>query len=79
MSGSAKIVLGVGGGIAAFKAAALCSQLVQRGHHVRVAMTESAQRFVGATTFAGLSGRPVVLAATGILAIRVLSGCRSSR
>jgi len=55
-----RIVLGVAGGIAAYKAASLCSTLVQRGHEVDVVMTEGAQRFVGAVTFAALTRRPVL-------------------
>ena len=55
-----RIVLGVAGGIAAYKAAALCSALVQRGDDVDVVMTESAQQFVGALTFAALTRRPVL-------------------
>ena len=55
----AVIVLAVGGGIAAYKSAALCSRLAQAGHEVRVAMTASATEFVGASTFAALSGQPV--------------------
>lgn len=54
-----EILLGVTGGIAAYKAADLCSRLVQRGCHVSVIMTESAHQFIGATTFAALTGRPV--------------------
>jgi phosphopantothenoylcysteine decarboxylase/phosphopantothenate--cysteine ligase len=54
-----RILLGVTGGIAAYKAASLCSTLVQRGHEVDVVMTENAGRFVGALTFAALTGRPV--------------------
>jgi phosphopantothenoylcysteine decarboxylase/phosphopantothenate--cysteine ligase len=54
-----RIVLGVAGGIAAYKAAALCSFLVQRGDEVDVVMTEGAERFVGALTFAALTRRPV--------------------
>ena len=54
-----EIVVGVTGGIAAFKTAALVSQLVQGGAGVTVAMTEAAQRFVGAATFAALTGRAV--------------------
>ena len=54
-----KILLGVTGGIACYKAAALVSQLVQHGAQVRVAMTESATRFVGPITFQSLSGQPV--------------------
>ena len=54
-----RIVLGVTGGIAAYKAAALCSTLVQRGATVDVIMTAKAERFVGALTFASLTARPV--------------------
>lgn len=54
-----EIIVGVTGGIAAFKTAALVSQLVQDGAGVTVVMTESAQRFVGQATFAALTGRPV--------------------
>ena len=61
-----KILLGVGGGIAAFKAAALASQLVQKGHHLRVAMTRDAGKFIGATTFAGLTGSQVIRSSTQI-------------
>ena len=53
------IILGVTGGIAAYKSADLCSKLVQDGVQVTVVMTESAERFIGQTTFAALSGRPV--------------------
>lgn len=55
----AHIVVGVGGGIAAYKAAELVRLLVKAGATVSVAMTANAQEFVGATTFAALSGRPV--------------------
>lgn len=54
-----RILLGVGGGIAAYKAAALTSRLVQRGAEVDVILTAAAQQFVGATTFAALTRRPV--------------------
>lgn len=66
MTRNAKILLGVGGGIAAFKVAALASQLVQRGHDVRVAMTPSATEFVGAVTFEGLTGHVVIGSTTQI-------------
>ena len=56
---AARIVLGVGGGIAAYKAADLLRKLTDAGHDVAVVPTESALRFVGATTWAALSGRPV--------------------
>lgn len=49
----------VSGGIAAYKVADVVSRLAQAGCQVRVAMTPAATRFVGPTTFHGLSGRPV--------------------
>jgi len=55
------IVLGVTGGIAAYKAADLTSTLVQAGAEVRVVMTESGARFVTPLTFETLSRRPVHL------------------
>jgi phosphopantothenoylcysteine decarboxylase / phosphopantothenate---cysteine ligase len=55
----ARIFLGVSGGIAAYKAAALTSTLVQQGAIVDVVMTAEAERFVGALTFASLTARPV--------------------
>ena len=54
-----EILLGVSGGIAAYKAADLCSKLVQGGAGVTVVMTPSAKQFVGPTTFEALTGRPV--------------------
>lgn len=54
------VLVGVGGGIAAYKVAQLVSRLAQRGINVRVAMSEASEKFVGATTFAALSGRPVI-------------------
>ena len=59
MSQRREIVLGVTGGIAAYKAADLCSKLVQAGHGVTAVMTDAAERFIGATTFEALTGRPV--------------------
>lgn len=53
------VLVGVCGGIAAFKMASVVSGLVQRGATVDVAMTASATRFVTALTFQALSGRPV--------------------
>jgi len=55
-----KTILGVGGGIAAYKAAEVCRQLVQRDAAVQVVMTRSAQEFVQPLTFAALSGRKVI-------------------
>ncbi len=54
-----RIVFGVSGGIAAYKACTVVRQLTEAGHHVRVIPTESALRFVGAATFEALSGEPV--------------------
>ncbi|SDJ02989.1 bifunctional phosphopantothenoylcysteine decarboxylase/phosphopantothenate--cysteine ligase CoaBC [Salimicrobium halophilum] len=54
-----KIVLGVSGGIAAYKAAALTSKLTQSGAVVKVIMTENAKWFVGSSTFQALSRQPV--------------------
>jgi phosphopantothenoylcysteine decarboxylase/phosphopantothenate--cysteine ligase len=55
----ARVFLGVTGGIAAYKAAALTSMLVQRGAVVDVVLTQEAERFVGALTFSSLTARPV--------------------
>ncbi|MEV7677270.1 bifunctional phosphopantothenoylcysteine decarboxylase/phosphopantothenate--cysteine ligase CoaBC [Streptomyces sp. NPDC088341] len=54
-----KIVLGVAGGIAAYKACELLRGLTESGHDVRVVPTASALRFVGAATWSALSGHPV--------------------
>ena len=53
------ILLGVTGGIAAYKSAELVRRLVERGAEVQVVMTAAAREFIGATTFQALSGRPV--------------------
>ena len=53
------IVLGVTGGIAAYKSAALCSKLAQAGYDVRVVMTENATKFVTPLTFRTLSRNAV--------------------
>lgn len=58
-SSSHRILLGVSGGIAAYKAAELVRLLVKAGAEVQVVMTAAAQHFVGAATFQALSGRPV--------------------
>lgn len=54
-----EILLGVTGGIAAYKSADLCSKLVQQGAGVSVVMTAAATKFVGPMTFAALTNRPV--------------------
>ena len=53
------IVLGVSGGVAAYKAAFVLRAFTERGHHVRVVPTPGALHFVGAATFEALSGNPV--------------------
>ncbi|WP_250007820.1 bifunctional phosphopantothenoylcysteine decarboxylase/phosphopantothenate--cysteine ligase CoaBC [Actinoplanes sp. M2I2] len=54
-----EVVLGVAGGIAAYKACELLRLFTESGHKVRVVPTASALQFVGAPTWAALSGRPV--------------------
>jgi phosphopantothenoylcysteine decarboxylase/phosphopantothenate--cysteine ligase len=54
-----RVVLGVGGGIAAYKVADLLRRLTENGHDVRVVPTRAALEFVGAATWAALSGHPV--------------------
>jgi phosphopantothenoylcysteine decarboxylase/phosphopantothenate--cysteine ligase len=56
----ARILLGVTGGIAAYKALELARLATREGHSVRVLMTSSAQRFVGAPSFEGIVGAPVL-------------------
>jgi phosphopantothenoylcysteine decarboxylase/phosphopantothenate--cysteine ligase len=55
------VLLGVSGGIAAYKACELSSLAIKAGHELRVVMTANATRFVGPTTFEALSGHPVML------------------
>jgi phosphopantothenoylcysteine decarboxylase/phosphopantothenate--cysteine ligase len=57
----AEVLLGVSGGIAAYKAIDVMRILQRGGHGVTVVMTRAARRFVGPATFAALSGRPVGL------------------
>ncbi|MBZ3902382.1 bifunctional phosphopantothenoylcysteine decarboxylase/phosphopantothenate--cysteine ligase CoaBC [Streptomyces griseiscabiei] len=57
--GKPKVVLGVSGGIAAYKACELLRRLTESGHDVRVVPTDSALHFVGAATWSALSGNPV--------------------
>jgi len=58
-SGRPRVVLGVAGGIAAYKSCELLRLLTESGHAVRVVPTAGALRFVGAATWAALSGEPV--------------------
>ncbi|WP_164018745.1 bifunctional phosphopantothenoylcysteine decarboxylase/phosphopantothenate--cysteine ligase CoaBC [Pyxidicoccus trucidator] len=55
-----RVVVGVGGGIAAYKACELVRELGRAGAEVRVAMTEAARQFVTPLTFQALSGHPVL-------------------
>ncbi|MEU6765969.1 bifunctional phosphopantothenoylcysteine decarboxylase/phosphopantothenate--cysteine ligase CoaBC [Streptomyces sp. NPDC046853] len=57
--GKPKVVLGVSGGIAAYKACELLRRLTESGHDVRVVPTDSALHFVGEATWSALSGNPV--------------------
>lgn len=54
-----RVVLGVSGGIAAYKAVEVCRRLVDAGAHVSVILTEDAHRFIGPVTFSALSSEPV--------------------
>src|SRR3954470_6482257 len=56
----ARVLLGVTGGIAAYKALEVVRLATKAGHAVRVVQTETAQRFVGAASFAALTGAPVL-------------------
>jgi phosphopantothenoylcysteine decarboxylase/phosphopantothenate--cysteine ligase len=56
----ANILLGITGGIAAYKACDLISRLRDEGHNVRVVMTENASQFITKVTVATLSGNPVL-------------------
>lgn len=58
---SRHFLIGVAGGVAAYKTCELVRLLVKAGHSVEVAMTEAATHFVGPTTFQALSGNPVYL------------------
>jgi phosphopantothenoylcysteine decarboxylase/phosphopantothenate--cysteine ligase len=60
MPATTNIALGVGGGIAAYKAAELARALMERGFSVQVVMTRSAEEFVRPLTFAALTGRKVL-------------------
>jgi phosphopantothenoylcysteine decarboxylase/phosphopantothenate--cysteine ligase len=59
MLGGKRVVLGVTGGIAAYKAIEVCRRLVDAGAHVAPVMTSGAKRFVGEVTFSALASEPV--------------------
>lgn len=54
-----RILLGITGGVAAFKSASILRLLIDRGHEVRVVATDNALQFIGETTLANLSGHKV--------------------
>jgi len=58
-AGKPRVVLGIGGGIAAYKSASLLRLFTESGHDVTVVPTRAALEFVGAATWAALSGHPV--------------------
>ena len=58
MTAKTRILVGVTGGIAAYKSPDLVRRLMERGADVQVVMTAAAQRFVTATSFQAVSGRP---------------------
>lgn len=55
------IILGIGGGIAAYKSAEIARLLIQRGAKVRVVMTDAAREFIAPLTFATLTGQKVII------------------
>ena len=55
-----RIILGIGGGIAAYKSAELARLLMQQSHEVQAVMTRAAQEFIQPLTFAALTGRKVL-------------------
>ena len=57
----ARLLLGVSGGIAAYKALELTRLAIGAGHAVRVIQTEASTRFVGTASFAGITGAPVLI------------------
>ena len=57
----ARILLGVTGGIAAYKALELARLAIKAGHAVRVIQTDASTRFVGTASFAGITGAPVLI------------------
>lgn len=56
-----KVLVGISGGIAAYKSAMLVSRLVQDGHNVTVILTQGATKFVGPATFSALTGKSPVI------------------
>src|ERR1044072_488778 len=61
----ARLLLGVSGGIAAYKALELARLAIKAGHAVRVIQTEASARFAGTASFAGITGAPVLMTEWG--------------
>ena len=68
-----RVILGVGGGIAAYKACELLRLFTESGHRVRVVPTASALRFVGAPTWAATLVTPTVAAIPAVLTVAILA------
>lgn len=66
MTAKRNVLLGIGGGIAAYKLAFVASRLVQDGCSVRVAMTPRATEYIGALTFEGLTSTKAILSSTQV-------------
>src|ERR1035437_7454927 len=74
-----KIILGVGGGIAAYKSAEIARLLMQEGHEVQAVMTRAAQEFIRPLTFAALTGRKTLTDVFAIeSAIEHISGAQEN-
>ncbi len=67
----ARLLLGVTGGIAAYKSLELARAAIKAGHAVRVIQTEASTRFVGTASFAGITGAPVMPAKVAVPTKRV--------
>src|SRR5436309_3421195 len=83
MASMARILLGVSGGIAAYKACELCRLFVREGHDVVALVTAGAERFVSSETFRALAGKRVLVTAGGtrepLDALRFLGNRSSGR
>ena len=75
----ARILLGVSGGIAAYKALELARLAIKAGHAVRVIQTEAATRFIGTASFAGITGAPVMAAKDAVPTKRVEASVCTTR
>ena len=74
-----RLLIGVTGGIAAYKAVETVRLAIRAGHAVRVIQTPASRRFVGAATFAGITGAPVSAANDARPTKRSLAGVWTTR